>query len=347
MKKKTVVAMLLAGCMFAAFGCNGKDKEKELSLRSLDMSKYVTLGEYKGLTVENVETEVSDEEVQNSVDNIVKNNIGMLGITDKEVKKGDKIVCDLRCYVDGIAVKSAESLGEVFVVGENDMRSEIDTGVVGMLPGESKKIEVSFGEDEASEELAGKDAILLVKVNAIFPDKLTDDMVKNMNNSMYSTVDQLYQSARNNLEVSRSAEAKQELQYNLVMAATDNASFAELPAEYKQDQIKRLNDKYEYSCGLAGIAVEDYVQGVYGMSIEELADNYLKQRMLIEAIAQKEDISYSDKEYRDEINANAKMQGVSVENYFLLNNLVDNEEYIEKLTFDKVVAIIYDNAVIN
>lgn len=349
MKKRTVAALLIAGLLASAFGCTGKDNntaERELSLRDLDMSKYVTLSEYKGLSTAKADTTVTADEIQEKVDILVKNNLDVIGVTDRAAENGDKVVCDLRCYVDDIAVSSAQSLGEVFVVGDGDIRSEVDKGVVGMMPGDSKKINVKFEDDYFVSELAGKNAILLVKLNYIFPDKLTDDMVSKMSNKMYSTVDQMENYVKSSLETTKVNDAKQEEQYNLLQSVIDNSEFSELPKEYTEDQIDKLNDKYSYQCGLAGITTEEYIENVYGLTMEELATNYLHQRMAIEAIAQKEGIGYTDESYNAEIQKKADEQGISVEYYFLLNNVVNNEDYVEKLTFDKVITIIYDNAVI-
>lgn len=347
MKKKLMVAVLVMGCIISTFGCNGKEnEERELSLRDLDMSQYVTLSEYKGVTTEKADTSVTDEEVQEKVDILIKNNLDVLGITDRAAKKGDKVICDLRCYVDDIAVSSAASTGELFVVGEGSIRSEVDEGIVGMMPGESKKINVSFEDDYKVADLAGKDAVLMINLTAIYPDELTDEMVGKMSNTMYSTVDQLDKYVRNSLESSKISEAKQEEQYNLLQSIIDNSTFKELPAEYKEDQIHKLKDKFDYQCGLAGITTEEYIEQVYGMTIEELAENYLHQRMAVEAIAQKEGIGYTDESYEAEIKKKADEQGLSVDYYFLMNNVVNNEDYVEKLTFDKVINVIYDNAVI-
>lgn len=347
MKKKLMSIALVLGCIISTFGCNGKeDTERELSLRDLDMNQYVTLSEYKGVTIEKVETAVSDEEVQAKIDILIKSNLDVLGVNDRAVKKGDKVMCDLKCYVDDIAVSSANSIGEIFVVGDGSVRSEVDAGVVGMTPGESKKIKVSFDEDYQVADLAGKNAVLVIKLSSIFPEKLDDEMVAKMGNAMYSTVDQLDKYIRNSLETSKISEAKQEEQYNLLQGVIDTSSFNELPQEYKEDQIHKLKDKFDYQCGLAGITTEEYIEQVYGMTIEELAENYLHQRMAIEAIAQKEGIGYTDESYEAEIKKKAEEQGLSVDYYFLMNNVVNNEDYVEKLTFDKVIAVIYDNAVI-
>ncbi len=348
MKKRSVAVLLTAVCILASFGCQKEEtKDRGLSLRSLNMSEYVTLGEYKGLTATKEKVTVTDEEVRENIDIIVENYIDELGVKDRPVEKGDKILCDLRCYVDDIAVLSEDNEGEVFVVGEGEILSEVEEGVVGMLPGESKKIKMSFDKDYASEELAGKDAVLLIKVNAIFPDKLTDDMIGKMSNTMYSNVEQLEQYIRNGLESTRQTQAEQNAQYALLTQVTDNSTVNALPDEYMEDQIQKIIDKYEFQSGLSGMSVEEYVSNVYGLSVEELADNYLKQRVVIEAIAQKEGIGYTDDSYEEEIEKRAKNQGITVEYYFLLNNLEDSEDYIEQLTFENVMSLVTDNAVID
>ncbi|MBP5565270.1 MAG: hypothetical protein J6X45_06080, partial [Lachnospiraceae bacterium] len=90
----------------------------------------------------------------------------------------------------------------------------------------------------------------------------------------------------------------------------------------------------------------EYVLDTYGLSLEELAEKLLKQRMIIEAIAQKEGVSFTDKSYKKTIEDAAKEQGMDVETYFLINNLKNDEAYVEQLTSQKVCDILYENAII-
>ena len=69
------------------------------------------------------------------------------GIKDRAARKGDRVVCNLNVYVDGIAVTSASSSGETFVIGDKSMIDEVDTAFAGMNVGETKNVEVEYPDD--------------------------------------------------------------------------------------------------------------------------------------------------------------------------------------------------------
>lgn len=345
--KKLAGFALGAMCLIAMVGCDSdKSGNGQLSLRELKMDKYVTLGEYKGLEVTKSTPSVSEEDIEERMLAIIGLNLSEYGITDRPAKNGDRVVANLNCYIDGVAVTSASSAGETFVVGEGTMIEEIDEAFVGMSTGEVKNVEIVYPSDYVDSTFAGKKAILRLELVSIYPEKITDSMVASFDSEIYKTVDDLHKYCEDSLLKASENAVESELRNNLLMMAFNNAEFKELPAKYLEEEKQIINNNFAYTSGLYGVTVDEYVEGVYGMTVDQLAEKYLKQRMLIEAIAQKEGISYTNKSYNAEIAQMAEEQGVSVENYFLLNNITNDESYVERLTSDKVTAIILDNAII-
>lgn len=345
--KRILSFVLGALCLLSMIGCNGsKQGNGELSLRNLKMDKYVTLGEYKGLEVQMPSSEVTEEAIQERMLAIIALKLDEYGIKDRATKDGDRIVCNINCYIDGVAVTSASSSNETFVIGDGTMIDEVDKAFIGMSLGETKNVEVKYPDDYSDSSFAGKTATLRLEIVSIYPEKITDSMVAAHESTLYTTVDELHDYCKDLLQKNADKTAQSNLQNQLLTIAYNNATFGELPQEYLEAQKKTIRSNFTYQAGLYGLTEDEYITFVYEMSVDDLAEKYLKQRMFIEAVAQKEGLSYTDKEYNEEITKAAESQGVSVDNYFLLNNITNDESYVETLTSNRVVDLIVNSAVI-
>ena len=344
MKRKIAAFLIATLSLLSVFGCE-KKASSELSLRKLDMSKYVTLGEYKGVEVEYPSVEVSEEEIEERMFMLIKSNLDKYGVTDRGAKEGDRIVVNLKCYEGGVAISEVSVSGETFVIGDKTMQEDIEKAFIDMKAGENKNIETSYPADYIDQRVAGKDVTLRLELVSIYPDKITDEMVKGMDSMLYTDVASLHDYLDNNLKKSTESDVENSITLAILKKVYDSSEVT-FPENYLEDQKKKVEDSYAYQAGVSGLSVDEYVLATYGLSLEELAEKLLKQRMIIEAIAQKEGVSFTDKSYKKTIEDAAKEQGMDVETYFLINNLKNDEAYVEQLTSQKVCDILYENAII-
>lgn len=345
MNKKILGAVLAITLAMTAFGCDTKKVDaNDVTLRNADMSEYVTLGQYKGLTVRtSAEITVSEADIDDAIADLMENCADKISVTDRAVQTGDKVVANLNVYVDGIAVENAGST-QTFTVGKGEITKEVDEAVVGMSIHETNNVDVTYEADYYISELAGKDAVIRINVVSIIPSKVTDEIVAKMGMYDCTTVDELRDYFKNNLSEELAEAEMDKAMKDLLSQVAETAEFKEIPEKYINDQLKRIDDSYAYQCSVYGISVDEYISFTYGMSKEELAEKFLHQRMIIEAIAQKEGFSMNDEVYYKKIDELAKAQGIDREAYFLFNNIKDDEANREQLTFNKVTLFLYDNA---
>lgn len=343
MKRKIAAFVIAFTSLAFLFGCD--KKVSELSLRKLDMNKYVTLSEYKGVEVEYPSCEVTEEEIEERMFSLLTSNLDKVGIKDRAAKSGDRVIVNLKCYENGVALSNVQVTGESFVIGDSTMQKEIEDAFIGMSAGEVKNIDETYPEDYSDARVAGKSVVLRLELVGIYPEKITDDMVKGMDSMLYTDVESLHDYMANNLKKNKESSAEDDVTLQILKTIYDSSEVV-LPDEYLEDQKEKVNATYAYQAGLAGMSVDEYVTAYYGMSSDELAEKLLKQRMIIEAIAQKEGISFTDKSYKKTIEEAAASQGLDVETYFLINNLKNDEAYVEQLTSQNVCEILYNNAVI-
>ncbi len=118
----------------------------------------VKLGEYKGLEAEELDTEVTDEDVQKEIDNMLEAHADMVVKEDGKVEEGDVVNLDFDGYVDGEQFEGGQAEGYELEIGSGSFIPGFEDQVVGMGVGEEKDVNVTFPEEYHAEELAGKEA---------------------------------------------------------------------------------------------------------------------------------------------------------------------------------------------
>ena len=209
MKKKTVLAMLVMCMVFSASACSDKSAEKpaaektessaekadkaedktetekdkkqekkaEVRLVSVsDISKYITVGEYKGLKLENIVEPVSDSEVNTEIEFRLQDKAEE--VKDGTVQSGDQVRVSFTGTIDGKSFEGGSEEDYDLVIGEGAVADGFDEGLIGMKAGETKELNLTFPEDYYDSELAGKVAVYQVTVQSIRrTPELTDEWV--------------------------------------------------------------------------------------------------------------------------------------------------------------------------
>ena len=127
----------------------------------------VTLGAYKGIEVEKQEYNVTDEMVEAEIQKEREKIASTVEVTGRAVADGDKVNLDYSGSVDGVKFDGGTAENQELTIGSGMFIPGFEEQMVGMNVGEEKDITVTFPEQYHSEELAGKEAVFHVKVNAI------------------------------------------------------------------------------------------------------------------------------------------------------------------------------------
>ena len=203
-KKRLAAATLICAMAVSAIGC-GSSNGSEDKIRSYDVEKYVTLGDYDGMEVEVAgDFEVSEEDVVDYIN-------GMLSYypsyedTDKQtVEEGDCVNIDYEGKKDGVAFDGGTAQGYVLEIGSNTFIDGFEEGLIGVNVGDTVDLDLTFPEDYQSADLAGAAVVFTVKVNKIVEkseisyDRLTDEYVSS--NLNYESVDALYNDTKSYME---------------------------------------------------------------------------------------------------------------------------------------------------
>ena len=309
-----------------------------------DASEYVTLGEYKELTVEVTPVEVSDEQVMDKIASETKQTL-----TEGTVESGDTVNIDYVGKIDGEEFDGGRAEGYDLEIGSCTFIDGFEDGIIGMQVGDTKDLELKFPEDYHSTDLAGKDVVFTVTVNSIsrvpeLTDEVADSVVEGMTAEAYQ------ESVRQDLEDQAKESQKTEAEQKLLQAVYENATIDGYPEENLQYTIKRAKDYYEWLASMYGMSLDDYLKN-YGMTqdefneqIQPVAEEALGEEMTLLAIAKEENIEVSDEEYEAGLARYAEAQGMDDPSKL---EEAYGENYIKNsLLQEKVLEFLYENATI-
>ena len=323
------------------------ETETEFNVADLpeyDASEYVTLGEYKDLTVEVAPVEVTDEQVMDKIASETKQTL-----TEGTVESGDTVNIDYVGKIDGEEFDGGSAEGYDLEIGSCTFIDGFEDGIIGMQVGDTKDLELKFPEDYHSTDLAGKDVVFTVTVNSIsrvpeLTDEVADSVVEGMTAEAYQ------ESVRQDLEDQAKESQKTEAEQKLLQAVYENATIDGYPEENLQYTIKRAKDYYEWLASMYGMSLDDYLKN-YGMTqdefneqIQPVAEEALGEEMTLLAIAKEENIEVSDEEYEAGLARYAEAQGMDDPSKL---EEAYGENYIKNsLLQEKVLDFLYENATI-
>lgn len=335
--------------------------------------QYVNLGEYKGVEVEvdRSALDVTQDQVTAYIDNIRSSKGENTEVTTGTTKLGDKIKLDYSGTLNGVAFSGGTATDVEYTIGSGRFIEDLDKGLAGLEVGREYDIPCHFDDSYSNSDLAGKDVDFNVKVNAIVTTTLpeyNDDFVKTIvATGSYDTQAQTTDEFTKYVEQTLKDSAQQSFDSNKYSAVWDKINETTTVSGYPEDEIADLkqtindNVKSEYSyygTYYSGIdSFESYLKNVYGFADEaafnEYADqyarNYLKEKMILTLIGEKESVTVSD----DEINEYGELIA-SQNNYDSYQSMLDSLgqksddvklEVGYAVLADKVSDILLNNAV--
>lgn len=380
MKKKLAVLLITAMTVSMISAC-GTDKEKTeegqtvestteaegstqtedvetVLLKDYDVESIVSLNEYKGMTVELTKPTVTDAEVDSYITDVLSNYGGKeeYAIMDRAVAEGDTVNINYSGKLDGVAFEGGtddSEEGTNLGIGSNTFIDGFEEGLIGVMPGETVDLNLTFPENYQSTDLAGKETVFTVTVNGIAPTvkDLTDEMAAKLNEET-ATVEAYKQSVMTML--TEEAEAEFESSYDsnvedaLIQKLVQECTYTELPEEIVTQYKTTIENNMTQAASMYGMDLDSYIMAAYGVSYDAFevemvtwAENSAKQAMAFQAIANKENLNVDDAKLAEELETYAQNYG-----YESVDELGADmgEDYREYLMFINVLDYLKENA---
>ena len=339
MKRKLAITVMSAMIITTMTGCGTKYISKE------DYSKYVELCDYKGIEASKVSYQVTDEEVQEQVEENLYDYADYETITDRPVQKGDYVIVTYTATKNGEEVEDYSGEEEEILVGEEMIYPEVDEALVGMNLNESKTVDVVLTEDFAGTEDVGDKLSVAVTVEDISKEILpeyNDAFLKE--NTDYKSTKEYEEAIKKKLENDKAKEYKAVTAEEVLDYVVQNSKFN----GYSQDLYDECKESYdsmnEYNAAMFNMTLDEYndFAGITEKVIQEDVEAMVNREMVIDMIAQKEKIGYTSKEVKDYAKEVYEDYEFDSEKEFLEE--YTDEEIGYEVVYWKLVDFLYDNA---
>lgn len=280
----------------------------------------VTLGDYKGLTVNVTKQTVTDADIDARIEQDRKKVARQIDV-EGALENGDTVKLNYMGTVDGVAFEGGTAENQTLTLGSGQFIPGFEEQMVGMNIGEEKDLNVTFPEKYHSEELAGKAAVFHVKVLSAtrteLP-KLDDDFAADA--SEYNTFAEYKDSIVKELNDRAAKNNEIAVENALVEKAVENASM-DIPQAMINEQTNYLLREMQMRMAYQGLKMEDYLKYT-GQTIQQLADMYkgeaehrVKVELTLDAIRKAEGIEPTDEDVAKQIAEQAERMGQSVEDF--------------------------------
>ncbi|TYR76869.1 trigger factor [Rossellomorea vietnamensis] len=326
------------------------EKGKELIFTAtVTVKPEVKLGEYKGLEVEKMETEVTSEDVENELKSLQEKQAELAVKEEGAAENGDTVVIDFEGFVDGEAFEGGTAENYSLELGSGSFIPGFEEQLIGLETGAEKEVEVNFPEEYHASELAGKPAVFKTKLHEIKAKQLPeldDEFAKDADEEV-ETLDQLKEKIQKRLEESKKNEAEQTLRDTLVEKASENTE-VEIPDAMVDTEVDRMMQEFEQRLQMQGMNLELYFQ-FSGQKEEDLrgqmkedAAKRVRTNLTLEAIAEAENLEISDEEAEEEVNKLAEQYNMAADNIKQALGGLDNLK--TDLKIRKAVEVLVDNS---
>ncbi|HTC48129.1 MAG TPA: trigger factor [Candidatus Aquilonibacter sp.] len=280
---------------------------------SFEVLPEIAVEGYKELRADKPEITVTDEEVEQTLNNVREQHATYTTIEDRTLADGDFV----QGSMDGkpkdsgdAAAASPVHMDDVLIeIGGKNTVAEFSQNLTGVSAGEERTFDVNYPEDTPDKRLAGKTFVYTVKVNGIkqksLPE-LNDDFAKELGE--FTSLDQVRQQIRENMDAERRHNAEREAKDKLVAELVKRNEF-EVPESLVDRQIDLRLERGLRALAAQGMKMEDMKK----MDLPRLragqrdqAVNDVKSSLLLERVADLENIQVSDEEINRELEALAK-----------------------------------------
>ena len=312
----------------------------------------VELGKYKGVKIDKISTEVTDEDIDKEIKREQEANARMITVDDRPIKDGDTAVIDFEGFIDGEAFQGGKGDNYSLVIGSGSFIPGFEDQLIGKNIGDDVDVNVTFPEDYNAKELAGKPALFKVKIHEIkvkeLPE-LDDEFASEV--SEFDTMAEYREDVKKNLSEKKEKEAKEKKE-DAVIEAIIKDSKMDIPEAMVDTQAKNMVNDYARRLQSQGLSLDQYFMFT-GLNLEKFTEQMktgavkrIESRLVLEAIVKAENFDVTDEEYEKELARIAEESKMEVDK---LKEYIGDDEYGRKqieddLKIQKAIDLIVDNA---
>lgn len=336
--KKKIIILLAAACAVTLIGGCGTKKNTEEKKEDTQQSEEnteqsgsgestqkieynaeecVELGDYMGIQLTLATYEVTDQDVEKSIDTMLLSYPDYVDSDKTTVEKGDTVNIDYEGLKDDVAFDGGTAQGANLEIGSGSFIDGFEDGLIGKKVGEKVSLDLTFPEDYQNTELAGQAVVFKVTINKIVNkvdmtyNTMTDEYVaKNFASQGYENVQDMVKGVKEQMETNNESTKKSDTQNALFAKLRENSKVT-LPEGLLEERLKEYMDQFTANMEANyGMKLEDYLSSIntteeeFNQQAEQTMKESLENQIILEAIAKKEKIEADEKgfaEYKQDV----------------------------------------------
>jgi trigger factor len=296
-------------------------KDEPISfLAKVEVKPCVEVNNYKGITLKKKVTKITEKDVENGL-RMLQEKHAPIEVVDKPVGKNSIVIFDFESYKDGRPIPNGVHKDFLLEMGKRIFPPEFERQLIGMRKGKEKKFKIKLPKDYSDPNMAGQKITFKVKINEVKERKLPpldDEFAKDLGE--FDTIKELRAAYKNDLIAAAEFEATQKLKDEIIAILSAQYSFP-IPKTLVEKEIDYMLLNLINDLQLQGITLDDYLKE-RNMSINACRDEFrpqamdrLKKLLILDSIAQKENIKVEDEEYENWVKSNFKTEPTKIEKY--------------------------------
>ncbi|WP_271005092.1 trigger factor [Listeria seeligeri] len=310
----------------------------------------VKLGDYKGLEVEKRDEELTTEELEAELKQLQERQAELVVKEDAPAENGDTIILDFEGFKDGVAFEGGQAENHSLELGSGQFIPGFEEKLVGLKAGDEADIELTFPEEYHAEDLAGQPVVFKVKLHEIKTKEvpaLDDELAKDIDEEV-ETLDELKEKISNRLQEAKKDSVAQAKQEEVIAKAVENAE-VDIPHAMVHHEADHLMNHFAQDLQAQGLTPELYYQftgqteEAMHAQMEQDAEKRVKMNLVLEAIAEAENIEPTEEAIDEEISTLAEKYGM--EKDAVRAALGDMSELKSDLKIRKAIDVLLDSAV--
>ncbi len=310
----------------------------------------VKLGKYKGVKIDKIDAEVSEDDVMAEIEKEREKSARNITVEDRPVKDGDMTTLDFEGFVDGVAFEGGKGENYPLTIGSGAFIPGFEEQLVGAEIGKEVEVKVTFPEDYQAENLKGKDAVFKCTIKEIKEKELPeldDEFASEV--SEFETLAEYKEDVKKNLTEKKEKDAKNAREDAAIKAAVE-VSEMEIPDAMLETQQRQMVDEFAQRITMQGLSMEQYFQFTgtnYQQMVEQVkpqAEERIKSRLVLEAIAKAENIEATEEDYEKELGTMAEVYQMELDKVKELMGEREKKNIMQDLAVRKAAEFVAENA---
>lgn len=279
---------------------------------TVEVKPEVKLGEYKGLSLKKEKFTVTEEEVQEVLQDLRERYATFEASEEEPADTGDLIMVDFSGTVDEQPFEGSKAENMPMVVGAPGFISGLSEGLEGAKKGETREIKVTLPEDFRVSEVAGKEAVFSIVVKDVHKKRLADlddEFAKDV--SEFDTISELKDNIEKRLWEAKEQQVKEKMEEQAISQVMEQTE-VEVPKVMAKRRARTMLNNFAHEMEQRGVTLDKYceLKGTTPEEIEEellpVARESVKQELILDAIVKKENITVSPEKLAEALDSLAQ-----------------------------------------